>query len=362
MIIGGAGRDVMDGGSGDDVFQVSGADVRHDVFIGGEGFDRILGSDGDDVIRVHRFSGDKRVEQVDGAGGYNVLAGTDANNLIDLSGVDLVNVARIEAGLGDDKVIGSSGGDVILGGPGRDVMKGGGGDDLFLIEGSDNAYDVVNGGGGVDQIAGSVRDDVIRLHRFRGDNRVEIIDGGGGLDIIMGTDADNRLDFRETDLRGIHHIDAGQGNDVVFGSIGGDVFLAGAGDDRFVGGAGNDTYVFGRGDGADVIKDRDSTPNADLLLFGDGIDLEQIWFQRVDDDLDVRIIGTGDQVTIENWFRGARHQIEEFRTAEGQSLFNSQVENLVNAMAAFAPPRSGELGFTPDHHEELLPVIAASWQ
>jgi Ca2+-binding RTX toxin-like protein len=241
-------------------------------------------------------------------------------------------------------------------------MKGADGDDLFLVEGFDTAHDVVNGGNGFDRITGSVTDDVIRLHRFRGDNRVEMIDGGGGVDVIMGTDADDRLDFRETELRGIRHIDAGQGDDVVFGSIGDDVLFAGAGDDRFVGGSGNDTYVFGRGDGMDVIKDRDRTPNTDRLLFGDDIDMEQIWFRRVGDDLEVSVIGGDDQATIENWFEGAWNQIEEFRTADGQSLLNSEVDNLINAMAAFSPPGSGELSLTPDYREELLPVIAASWQ
>jgi Ca2+-binding RTX toxin-like protein len=314
------------------------------------------------VIRVHRFTGEKRVEEIDGVAGHNVLAGTDANNVIDLSGVRLRNIAHIETGAGDDRIFGSTGDDVVVGGSGRDVMKGAEGDDLFLIEGFDTAHDVVSGGDGFDRIAGGAMDDVIRLHRFRGDNRVEMIDGGGGMDIIMGTDADNRLDFRETELRGIQHIEAGQGNDVVFGSAGDDVMLAGAGDDRFVGGAGNDTYVFGRGDGVDVIRDRDRTPNTDRLVFGDDIDIEQIWFRRVDDSLTVSVIGTGDQVTIENWFRGGRHQVEEFLAVDGQSLLNSQVDNLVNAMAAFSPPPAGEMSLAPDYQEQLSTVIAANWQ
>jgi hypothetical protein len=53
--------------------------------------------------------------------------------------------------------------------------------------------------------------------------------------------------------------------------------------------------------------------------------------------------------------------VEQFKTADNQTLLSSQVNNLVQAMAAFAPPAPGQTTLTPAQQTALSPVIAANW-
>lgn len=89
--------------------------------------------------------------------------------------------------------------------------------------------------------------------------------------------------------------------------------------------------------------------------------MDQIWLRRVSSDLEVSIIGTGDKATLTNWYSGGAYRVEQFRTADQQTLLSSQVDALVSAMAAFAPPPAGQITLTPAQQTALAPLIAASW-
>lgn len=138
--------------------------------------------------------------------------------------------------------------------------------------------------------------------------------------------------------------------------------IGGTGHDNLSGGTGSDTYVFNLGDGQDLITDEDqSTDHADTVKFGAGIDSDDLWFSRVNDDLLVQTVGTNDQVTISQWFIDEKFQIEKINT-ESSSLDHSQVDALVQAMASFdAPAGSGEV-LPQDVRDQLAPVLASSWQ
>jgi len=81
------------------------------------------------------------------------------------------------------------------------------------------------------------------------------------------------------------------------------------------------------------------------------------------------VIGTDDKVTISMWsfwnstgsWAKAQH-IEQFRTADGKVLLDGQVDQLVSAMAAFAPPAAGQLTLPNNYKEALDAVIASNWQ
>ena len=129
------------------------------------------------------------------------------------------------------------------------------------------------------------------------------------------------------------------------------------------GGAGNDIYALGRGHGADTIQDSDATSgNTDIAQFLADISPYQLWFQQSGSNLLVSVIGTPDKFTITNWYTGSQNHVEQFKTATGETLLDTQVQNLVNAMAAFAPPSSGQTDLPPNYATELNPVIAANWQ
>lgn len=61
-----------------------------------------------------------------------VLAGTPGGDAIDVSGLALAGIARIDGGGGNDTIRGSSGDDTLAGGSGSDVLTGGAGADTFL--------------------------------------------------------------------------------------------------------------------------------------------------------------------------------------------------------------------------------------
>ena len=95
--------------------------------------------------------------------------------------------------------------------------------------------------------------------------------------------------------------------------------------------------------------------------FLEGVAKDQIWFQHSGNNLVVSIIGTSDQLTVQDWYRGTQYRVEQFKTAAGEMLLASQVQNLVNAMAAFAPPAAGETTLSDDYAAQLAPTIAANW-
>jgi Ca2+-binding RTX toxin-like protein len=126
---------------------------------------------------------------------------------------------------------------------------------------------------------------------------------------------------------------------------------------------GSDIYEFGLGSGLDRISDYDyQSGNNDVLSIGRGVEANQIWLRRVDNDLEVSIIGTGDKTTISNWYYGSTYHIEEFKTSDGKTLIDSQVDALVSAMAGFAPPKAGETTLPANYQSELNAVIAANWK
>ncbi len=128
------------------------------------------------------------------------------------------------------------------------------------------------------------------------------------------------------------------------------------------GAAGNDTYVMGRGSAADTIVDTDSTAgNTDVVSFLSGVATDQLWFRHVGNNLEVSIIGTSGRATINNWYSGNNNHIEQFKIADGKLLLDSQVENLVSAMAAFAPPSAGQTTLPQNYQDQLSATIAANW-
>jgi Ca2+-binding RTX toxin-like protein len=135
----------------------------------------------------------------------------------------------------------------------------------------------------------------------------------------------------------------------------------GVGADTLYGWYGNDTYIFKKGDGQDAVYDCDyTTGNTDVLSFGSGITTSQLWFKHVGNDLEVSLIGTADKATVQAWYSGSQNQIEQIKVS-GKTLLNTDVEKLVQAMAVFVPPVSGQTTLPTNYQTALAPVIAANW-
>jgi len=359
VIVGGGGWDRLLGGSGNDTFRVSPGDGYDDIW-GGSGRDRIIGSDADDTIGLHRHFGiDNSIEVIDGGGGYNIVAGGNASNMLDFSATTLHGIAQIRGASGNDTIVGTGDDDVIVGGRGWDRLQGGAGDDRFRVSPGDG-YDDILGDAGYDRIVGGDADDIIGLHRHFGiGNSIEVIDGGGGYNIVTGSNASNMLDFSATTLHGIAQIQGANGNDTIVGTDDDDTILGGRGWDRIEGGKGNDTYVFARTHGTDVITD--SAGSNDVLSLVD-INHDQAWFARVGGSLEVSVIGTRDRVRVADWFTEAGPQIEQLQAADGMFVTPSSIDLLVSAMAAFNPSRSGITDGSVEPDASLRGEIAAAWR
>ncbi len=176
------------------------------------------------------------------------------------------------------------------------------------------------------------------------------LSGLAGDDTLYGGDGDDLLN-------------GGAADDTLVGGNGGDDLVGGAGNDTLRGGAGNDIFRYARGDGADSLYDYDLTVgNADMLRFGADIAADQLWFRRVHSDLEVSVIGTADKTTITNWYSGSAYHVEQFVTAEGKVLLDTQVDNLISAMASFNPPAAGQSTLPQNYRDALAGVIAANWK
>jgi Ca2+-binding RTX toxin-like protein len=353
VLVGVGGNDVLDGGLGDDSYYVQPGDVLVDA----GGVDTVyasgsweLGADFENITAVNgatSFQGNNLT---------NVMTGDDADNYFNPRA-------------GDDTLIGLGGNDYFdmstgrTATPGTRFIDGGDGTDTVDYDGYARGAVVADLGagtvlGGGENGAGSAT--MLNIERFV---------GGAYNDNIIGGSAANELFGRG----GNDTISGGGGDDTLWGGVGDDVLDGGAGNDTLSGSFGNDTYVLGRGYGSDAVRETDrhgdggwadnaTVGDNDVVQFGAGISADQIWLARAGDNLVASVIGTSDQLVIENWYLAAQNRIEQFQTASGAVLLESQVQNLVDAMAAFAPPAPGVTSLPADYAAQLNAVIAANWQ
>jgi Ca2+-binding RTX toxin-like protein len=239
-LLGGAGEDTLTGGSGNDTLD-GGAD--NDTINGNSGNDSITDFDGNNLINAgidglpdlgfpfvpgtaDLNPDDDKDTVITGAGNDTINTGDDAdvidagdgNNVID-AGFD---ADSITSGSGNDFIVSGEGSDTVSSGDGDDTIFGGigaGGDSVNLID--DNVNPVNN-----DPIPGNVIDSL--------SNGDDFIDAGAGNDQVFGEDDDDT-------------IFGGAGNDTLDGGIDDDVIDGGAGDDKIIGGQGADSLSGGTG-------------------------------------------------------------------------------------------------------------------
>lgn len=128
----------------------------------------------------------------------------------------------------------------------------------------------------------------------------------------------------------------------------------------YKGGAGDDTYQYTLGDSLDTIFD--STGNSDSVLFNN-VAYEQLWFWQSGNNLSIGILNTSDKLTINNWFSDPDAKIETFNTSDDNyALVETNVQQLVDAMAAFSALNSGSLDVPQNIQDDVKSVITTAWQ
>ena len=261
-----------------------------------------------------------------GTTGNDYLYGTVADDLFDGGG-------------GNDTVYGYGGRDVLDGGSGNDtlyaVSSAGGldsGDDVYLFgrgSGRDTVYDYDTTAGNTDVIrlaADVLPSDVVV---WRGTNDLYLSIGAltGSEDRIAITNwftntanRIERIEFADGTVWGAAVLGSapilGTANaEALYGSTGDDLFDGGAGNDTLYGnntstGTGNDTYLLKRGNGQDTIVDSDTAAGNLDTIRAVGLLPSEVTLGRDTYGLILKINGTTDQMTVNNWFGSAANRVE----------------------------------------------------
>jgi len=417
---GGAGSDTLTGGAGADTYEFftwSGDDLVHadgkDTLLvhgvtsagvsigklGAKGADiAVLSVQGGGTITLDHFSTlaglSMRFDDGQAVAWADIYAAATKPDDLTLQGTANADTLKGGAGndtlrglAGNDSLVGAEGADVLIGGAGNDVLDGGAGADTYQFAIGDGADTVM--ADGLDTIAvgaglskanvqigklgakssnavvlgmGSNATDTLTLSNAGSWSglTLKFADGStlSGADILLAATKPDNLT-----LTGTTKADAltgKDGNDTLNGLAGNDTLAGGKGNDSLIGGKGNDTYLFNRGEGQDVIVDTDSTLfNSDLLKLG-GATSKQLWLTKTGKDLDIKILGTSDKVTVQNWFAGSSNQVEKITASDGKSLSASKVQALVNAMASFTPPADAA-SLPANTPAAVTKLIASSW-
>ncbi|MGI9345301.1 MAG: calcium-binding protein, partial [Gammaproteobacteria bacterium] len=156
-------------------------------------------------------------------------------------------------------------------------------------------------------------------------------------------------------------LSGGTGNDSLQGQDGNDTLQGGEGNDYLYGQDGNDMYIFNPGSGSDTVNNYDTQASSiDIARFND-TSIEELWFSRHGSHLQITIAGTDDQITISHWYKSSYYQLDQIEAGE-HTLFNSQIDQLVNAMAAYDIPSGAGSVIPEETKEELASVLAQTWQ
>ncbi|ETS33656.1 RtxA repeat/Peptidase C80 family virulence surface antigen [Photorhabdus khanii NC19] len=323
------------GGRGDDVFYSMGIS---NIYAGGEGNDlgilmgrenMMFGGAGDDTAVM--------------AGRINHVFMGEGNDQAFIFGEE----GFIDAGSGQDYVITS-------------------GNDNRVDTGEDRDYAVTIGNN--NQVDLNEGDDFARV--FGNDNR---IDGGIGNDVIK--------------LMGYHAvIDGGEGDDHLIaaaiskfsqfdGGEGQDLLVLGGYQNSFQGGADVDSFVVS----TEVIDNHVSDINAEDMIVLNGINWQNLWFQRSGYDLVLSvnrhtqdnsaqgIFESVGSVTFNDYFNGHRAKLvtqmgnkDLSGEREFLTLSNNAVDSLIQAMSGFAPT-AGDNGFIENLDSKAKVAITTAW-
>jgi Ca2+-binding RTX toxin-like protein len=339
-IDGGAGEDTMVGGDGWDVYVV---DSKNDV---------VIDTSGNDTVRSF-------VDYVlpFGVSYLDLMGGSDLNGWCNNDGS-----GAIMGNDGNNHLYGGTECDILDGGnDGFDTLEGGDGDDIYVVNSPDQV--ILEGGGpasghdtmevisvSVVTMAENVEDAIAYSKHFA----VRVV--GNKLANVL-TGANNGAD----DLKGA------AGNDTLKGLGKSDVLNGGTGDDLLLGGTGSDKYYFARGDGKDTVVEtqaaRSLDPSNDSIIYTGAVATTDLWLSRQGNDLQLDLLGGNDQIKVTNWFKASSYQVENISLlGAGKSLNLAGINQLVSAMAQFAPPTSGLSSLSSTQRSQVESAIAANWR
>lgn len=309
--------------------------------------------------------------------------------------------------IGNDRLEGGNGSDSLNGGAGNDTLVGGWGDDTYVFVAGGGQDVIDNSGGGYDtlrfegitfnqvgsglmksgndlvlNVSGGTDKVTLKNWFLGGDNVVDILSFASGGQItsaqifgafgLTNPDANGSPNYQNLpDERAFGTLLSGQASDqnilgssdddLIDGGAGNDTLRGNKGNDYLIGGDGSDTYRFTAGDGLDTINNLSNAPADNDVLTIEGIVKESLWLSRQGDNLVIDVMDSTDSITVQDWYANSAQQLDAIQ-AGSSVLYANQVDNLVNAMAAFGIPAGGEVNLIQSQRDQLNSVIAANWQ
>jgi Ca2+-binding RTX toxin-like protein len=250
------------------------------------GLIQVFGQGGNDTITLDESNGALPAAQLFGGAGNDVLTGGSGNDqlfggagndtLLGKGGNDL-----LFGGAGNDTLIGGAGDDQVFGQAGNDRMIWNPGDGSDLFEGGDgNDTAEVNGGNASETFTITANGARVRFDRL--DPAPFFLDIGTTENLVVNMNGGDDTITAGNGLAGLIKltIDGGAGNDTITGGDGNDTLLGGDGNDLITGGRGNDTaqlgagddtFVWNPGDGSDTVEGQ---AGSDTLVFN-GANLDE---------------------------------------------------------------------------------------
>lgn len=350
ILRGGKGNDTLTGGRGADTYVYNrgdGNDTIHDTSSEGPNSlllhgilpseITVLRNGGDAILMIGAEGVDGQIRLVGQLGSSGNLATvtfddgtvwtgqTIALNAVDNNGSSVTHMGTT----GDDDITGTSDVDVIDGGAGNDTLRGLAGNDVYIF-GNGSGNDVIIEGNAVDGgnddsvlLRGLTEADV-SFSRIDADLVIVILSSGEALTVknqFDGTNGIERIKFADgsgwdrSQIQAAAWIRGTSGDDITSGTDGADLIDGLGGDDVLSGQSGGDTYVFRGGSGNDTIIEVDYHAGTDRLLL-EGLNISDVEFSRVSNDLFVRLLSSGETVKVTNQFSGS-HGIEQIVFADG---------------------------------------------
>ncbi len=338
-------------GTGNTLNNVITGNSAANILSGGTGADTMIGGTGNDTYVVDN-TGDVVTENPNEGADIvqSSITYTLGNNVENLTLTGTGNINGTGNSL-DNTLIGNSGKNTLAGGAGNDNLDGGAGSDTMMGGTGNDTYVVNATGDGVTENVNEGIDTVKSSITYTLGANIENLTLTG-TKAINGTG--NTLD---------NVLTGNSANNTLTGNAGNDVLDGDAGNDTLIGGTGNDTFVFNTGYGADLIQENDTTAgNTDIASLG--VNALNTVFTRSGNNLVMSLHGSTDTLTVQNWYSGSQYQTEQIKATDDSTLLNSQVANLIQAMASFSTSHGG---ITWDqaidqNPNEVQAVLAAYWQ
>ena len=89
-------------------------------------------------------------------------------------------------------------------------------------------------------------------------------------------------------------------------------------------------------------------------------DVDDVWFKKTNNHLDIYVLGGDDHVRVNNWYKDDKFKLDSVE-AGGQNIDAINIEQLVSAMASFGAPSGGDISLTSEEQVQLSTAIAAAW-